>query len=184
MTNVLQDFWAPFFLVPVCVATFIIGGRVLAKFFAKPTLGQMAVTEEASRLLLEAQPKCICGELATEPAPVLLRSRGTFDWFRSIFAAPPRYKRVVNEQHVPVFCKAHVHVADAMLDQFIFNRIRGSYADLNAKVAAEAAGFEQEALLRQISDSLTETQKKATRKSSVLRVLPLPKTGTDEAIDA
>jgi hypothetical protein len=82
----------------------------------------------------------------------------------------------------PVFCEAHAHVADAMMDQFIF-RIRSEYSALNAKVAADAAGFEQEALLKCVAESLTETQKRIMRKApTTIRVFAV-KTGTDDVGD-
>jgi hypothetical protein len=146
---------------------------------------ERARAEEEAREAFDASPKCVCGELAKHPAPILERTRGGWNWLRNYFAAPPSYRRRVDVLQVPVFCPAHVHVADAMMDQFIF-RIRSEYSALNAKIAADAAGFEQEALMRAVAESLTETQKRSTRKSpSLPRVLPtlvrvLPaRTGTD-----
>jgi hypothetical protein len=79
----------------------------------------------------------------------------------------------------PVFCEAHAHVADAMMDKFIF-QVRSRFSNLNAEIASDAAGFEQETLIRAVADSLTESQKRAVRKpEAVLRVLPA-KTGTDD----
>lgn len=144
----------------------------------KPT-GEVMTQEEVVRLDWELVPKCVCGEIATEPAPILERTRGAYDFMRKYFAAAPRYKRVIDLMRAPAFCKTHVHVADARLDQFIFS-VRSEYAALNSKVSADAAAFELEALRALVADSLTETQKRATRKTaSPLRVLP-PKTGTDD----
>lgn len=140
------------------------------------------LAEEQARLEYEQAPKCVCGEIARFPAPVLKRNRGAWDWLRVMFAAPPRYTRQVDMMRMPVFCEAHVYVADAMMDKFIFS-IRNEFSSLNAKIAADAAGFEQEALMRCVADSLTENQKRATRKTTAtLRVLPA-KNGTDDSVN-
>lgn len=145
----------------------------------KQTKLEVTTAEDAARAAYDALPKCVCGELATSPAPVLKRTRGAWDWLRTHFAAPPRYSRVTDLMRPAVFCASHAHVADALLDQFIF-RIRSGYSELNARVAAEAAAYEQEALLRSVNESLTELQKRATRKApATIRVLPM-KTGTDD----
>lgn len=144
--------------------------------------------EEILRAEYEAAPRCICGGEATDRMPYLERSRGASDWLRNIYGAPPRYKRVIDYTSPPVLCRAHAHLADSLMDKFIFNRIRAAYSDLNAQIAAESAAFEQESLYAQLVASLTENQKRAQRKagpSQVLRMLPAqgtavpPKNGTD-----
>jgi hypothetical protein len=153
------------------------------KLFSGPSKDDLKIQEEIARAELEARPKCVCGELATEPMPMLKRSRGALDWLRSVFAAPPRYKRMIDRMQPPAICRYHADSADAMLDEWIF-KTRARYADLNTKTAIEAASFEQEALAAQLSNSLTELQKRATRKPTAqnLRVLPAVRNGTDGEI--
>lgn len=139
----------------------------------------------------EERPRCVCGELATHVTPKLVRKRTS--WVRSFFAMAPRYKRVVPptsylfglwELDIPIedlgLCQTHAHVADAMMDKFIYQDVRAMQADTNEKIAIKAAGFEQEALLEQIKASLTDNQKKAARRGqSSGQVRLLTKTGTD-----
>jgi len=175
-----MDFWQTYGLsLAILVVAIVLGSYIIRR--GRGTKADVVAAEEAARAEYDSMPKCVCGELARFPAPVLQRDRGAWDWLRNYFAAPPRYKRVVDMMMPPVFCAAHAHVADAMMDQFIF-RIRGEFSNMNAKVASDSAGFEQEALLKQVADSLTENQKRAVRKTpSPIRVLPM-KTGTDDAI--
>lgn len=146
-----------------------------------PSAQETAAHEEAIRALNDALPRCVCGEPATDPAPQLRWDRGAFDWLRSIFAAPPRFKRIIDHMMPPTLCKHHARVADAMLDEWLFKQ-RSRYSEINSKIAIEAATFEQESLLRQLSESLTDSQKRAMRKSSSppLRVVS-PRTGTDDS---
>jgi hypothetical protein len=177
-----MDYWQSYGLIFLiaCVAFVLIKALRSGR---RPSKVEAAVAEEIARAEFDAQPKCVCGEIAKYPAPVLERGRGAWDWLRNYFAAPPRYSRRVDMMLPPVFCTAHAHVADAMMDQFIF-AVRSRFSDLNAKVAADAAGFEQEALLKAVADSLTENQKRATRKSpATIRVLP-QRTGTDDGVDS
>ena len=175
-----MDFWQDYGLgvLGLIVIVFIVNlWRGRAK---KPTKVEVSLAEEMARAVYDSLPKCVCGEIARHPAPVLKRDRGAWDWLRTHFAAPPRYKRATDAMQPPVLCASHAHVADALMDEFIF-RIRSEYSGLNARVAAQAAGFEQEALLKCVGDSLTELQKRATRRSTAtIRVLPM-KTGTDDA---
>jgi hypothetical protein len=67
-----------------------------------------------------------------------------------------------------------------MLDKFIYHDIRAMQAKNNEDIAIRAAGFEQEALVEQIKNSLTDTQKKAQRRGQT-QVRLLQKTGTDSA---
>ena len=172
-----MDFWQEYWLVFVAIVLGIAAYKM--KKSKPPTKMEVIATEEVIRAEYEALPKCACGEVARFPAPVLTRDRGTWDWLRSYFAAPPRYKRTINMMLPPVFCQAHVHVADAIMDQFVY-RVRNEYAGLNSRIAAEAAGFEQETLAKLVGESLTEQQKRASRKPlATVRVLPA-KTGTDD----
>jgi hypothetical protein len=171
-----MDYWQTYGVAILIVGAVAIVGFLIVKKFRGPSDAEVAAQEAAE---YEALPKCVCGEIARVPAPMLKRDRGAWDWLRNYFAAPPRYKRVVDMMQPSVFCTAHAHVADAMMDQFIF-RIRSEYSSINAKIAADAAGFEQEALLRQVADSLTDSQKRATRKAPPpLRMLSV-RTGTDD----
>ena len=176
-----MDFWQNIGVGIGLLAAVAVVFGALYKQLHRRTKSEIAITEEMQRAAYEALPKCVCGDVAKFPAPVLQRSRGAWDWLRSHFAAPPRYKRVVDLMQPPVFCSAHAHVADATMDQFIFG-IRSEYSKLNARVAADAAGFEQEALMRLVADSLTDLQKRTVRKLNVptIRVLPAAKTGTDD----
>lgn len=177
-----MDFWQNYGLGLVALITVILGVKVARARIKTPSKNEVIAAEELARVEYESLPKCVCGEVAKFPSPILKRDRGAWDWLRTYFAAPPRYKRTVDLMNPPVFCSSHAHVADALVDQFIF-RIRSEYANLNSRIAAESAGFEQEALARCVGDSLTELQKRATRRPTApLRVLPT-KTGTDDAID-
>jgi len=135
--------------------------------------------------------RCVCGELATNPSPQLIRQRTSI--LQTFFAMAPKYRREVprtswffglapielpREQYV--YCLTHAHVADAMLDKFIYHDIRAMQAKNNEDIAIRAAGFEQEALVEQIKNSLTDTQKKAQRRGQT-QVRLLQKTGTDSA---
>lgn len=176
-----MDLWQNYGLIFIAIAivVFVINA---ARSHRRPSTVDAALAEEYARAEYDAKPRCItgCGEVALYPVPLLARSRGFFDWLRRYFAAPPRYKRELDMMLPPVLCTDHVHVADAELDKFIF-RVRSEYASLNAKIATDAAGFSQEALLKAVTDSLTENQKRATRKApATIRVLPA-RTGTDDA---
>jgi hypothetical protein len=145
---------------------------------------QRALEEEAQRVVLQSVQKCPCGEIATESMPQLKRSRGAGDFLREWFAMPPRYRRVVTRDAPIVVCRSHAHVADAMLDHFIHSQVRSAFSRAHAEVAVAAASFEQERLLGQIGESLTEEQKRASKKlgpQTVLKVLPKTGTGMDES---
>lgn len=179
-----MEFWMQVF--PIALVIFLLGPILFLakKLFAlvskkeKDRLNrEKAEAEEAQRLAYEAAPKCICGELATESLPMLKRSRGAINFFREWFAMPPHYRRVVDKEAPLALCRSHAHVADAMLDHFIHS-VRASFCETYSGVAIKAAGFEQEKLMAQLNESLTEAQKRASRKVvAPLRVLP--KTGTD-----
>lgn len=121
--------------------------------------------------------RCPCGEAATEPAPTLERGRGSV--LRDLLAMPPRYRRVVRQGAPAVYCRAHAHVADARLAEFVATRVRAVWARAYADVAIEAAAFETETLPRLVSESLTEEQRRRARRGPGV-VRALPKTGTDE----
>lgn len=110
-------------------------------------------------------PPCLaCGDGASEPLPSIERSRGARDWFRELFAMPPRYRRVIRSLDGNLLCRSHAHVADAMVDEFLHNRVRGAFTSAYTRVAVEAAGFEKEFLAKQLSESLTETQQKEQKR--------------------
>lgn len=135
--------------------------------------------EEQERLALEAAPKCICGEVATHALPRLRRSRGS--WLRKLFAAPPSYRREEDPMARPVLCEPHAHAADSFMDRFIFG-VRQEYANLNAKIATDAAGFEQESLVKLIRESLTDAQKRAQRLPVPVSIRSIaPRNGTEDA---
>ena len=129
---------------------------------------QTALSEPARAEQDRGVPRCVCGEVATDPGPGLARSRS--DILRSYFGAPPRYKRSVDLMQVPTYCRSHAHLADVLLDRFIYD-LRAEQAATNASIAAKAANYEQEGLAKQIADSLTDDQKKASRRpSNVTRI--------------
>ena len=141
-------------ILPAVLGAFFLFALIVIavrKIFNQSVVVQQLPPEDFTRIELDAMPKCVCGELATEQAPYLRWSRGLFDWLRSVFAAPPRFKRVVDRMQPPTLCKHHARVADAALDKWIF-KMRARYSELNADIAAEAAAFEQEGLLRQVGD--------------------------------
>jgi hypothetical protein len=158
------------------IAVCALAGMVLAIFLALRSLfkgktpqqeEQRAREDSGLRFIAEDTTRtacCACGEPATEPMPVLKRDRGTVDVLRKLYAAPPRYVRFVDKNAPLALCQVHAHVADAKMDEFIFQRVRGIFAEANAKVAIEAASFERESLLKCLNDSLTDREKKALRK--------------------
>jgi hypothetical protein len=140
----------------------------LRSLFMKKTreLAQDVHMANALEAFGEQVPRCLCGEPATEPMPVLRRDRGTFDFLRKLFAAPPRYVRYVDKNAAPALCAVHAHVADAKMDEFIFQRVRAVFAVANATVAIEAAGFERESLAKHLEGSLTDRERKSLRKTT------------------
>lgn len=158
--------WAsPFLLLPLTLlaVAFLVG--VILRRRSTPTIESF---ETALQARANDAPRCVCGEPATHPAPVLKRSRG--DILRSYFGAPPRYKRAVEDEAPPAYCHSHAHLADVLLDQFVYT-IRSEQASVNASIAARAANYEQEGLPKAIADSLTEEQKRAKRSSNVTRLV-------------
>ena len=188
-------------LATICLLVAVRAITWLWNRFHPATLAVVEATEadlkalEFSRQqdLEEELPHCVCGEYATHLAPKLVRKRT--DWLRIFFATAPRYKRVVppmdyvfgmfqavHQIEEFVFCETHAHVADAMMDKFIYQDIRAMQADTNEKIAVSAAGFEQEGLLEKIRASLTDTQKKAARRGQSqgqVRLIQSQRTGTD-----
>jgi hypothetical protein len=173
-----MDFWQTYGtgLLALAAIVFVVA-RII--WNQKSKLPKGVIPEEQAKLDYELVPKCVCGAVATRPAPILRRTRGAYDFLRNYFAVAPRYKRIIDPMQTPEYCEQHAHTADAKLDQFIF-AVRSKYAALNAEISAEAAAFEQESLRNYVAESLTDLQKKFLRKpASTLRVLP-PKTGTDD----
>jgi hypothetical protein len=143
------------------VLLIVFGIAVIAAMLMRRKPQAKITAEEQEQKRFDAAPKCcVCGDEATHPLPKLRRSRGSL--LRKLFAAPPSYRREVDPMGRPVLCEPHAHAADAFLDQFVFG-IRQRCANLNAEIATSAAGFEQEALLKQLRDSLTDAQKRAQR---------------------
>ena len=142
-------------------------GRV-SKDTDTPDASRAPTQEEVEALALnmvqeaEAQiPKCPCGNRATHASPRLVRSRT--GWLRSYFGIAPLYRRVVpkfSEGGELVFCETHAHVADSMMDRFIYDRVRAVLAEANERISVEAAAFETENLLDQIKTSIEPTPKK------------------------
>lgn len=165
---------------PVIFAVLVIGFVILVAMRLQGRARQVVIpVEEQERLAFEASPKCCCGEVATHPIPRLRRSRGS--WLRKLFAAPPSYRREVDPMARPALCEPHAHAADSFMDRFIFG-VRQEYANLNAKVATDAAAFEQESLLNMLRESLTDKQKRAQRMppgAVPIRALS-SRTGTDD----
>jgi hypothetical protein len=142
---------------------------------------------EQERVQIEEQePRCPCGALATHPLPKLVRQRES--WLQKFYAMAPQYRRVVPLGYVliPIFekeiqpklevCETHAHVADSMMDNFIYQDIRAEQAKINEAVAIKSAAFEQEALLKKITESMTDQQKRAVRKVTSLAPVPQLKT--------
>lgn len=175
-----MDFWTnPYVLIGLAIIAAV--GLIIVGRRRPPLV--IAMEAERERVVSEATaasaPRCVCGEIATDPAPMLRRGRGAWDWLRNLYGAPPRYTREVDHQRPPIFCRHHMHVADAELDKFIFG-VRSDYSKLNAEIAGRAAGFEQEHLQRLVAESLTEKQKRATRSVSAAPIRMVSRTGTED----
>ena len=164
-TEMTTNVWnSPFLIiVPICLAL----AFIVSLFFRRRPQLTIESFEIARQERDLAAPRCICGDQATHPAPILERSRG--DILRSYFGAPPRYKRTVDPIGTLAYCRSHAHLADVLLDQFVYT-IRSEQASTNAAIAAKAANYEQEGLPKAIGDSLTEEQKRAKRTSNVTRL--------------
>ena len=156
--------WASPFLL---VGLFLIAiAFVVGSIFRRRSTLTIASLELAQQEQARNAPRCVCGEVATEPGPLFARSRS--DILRSYFGAPPRYKRRVDPVGTPLYCPSHAHLADVLVDQFVYT-IRSEQSQNNAAIAAKVANYEQEGLSRAIADSLTEEQKRAKR-SNVTRL--------------
>jgi hypothetical protein len=166
------------------VLPFIIGGCVLTGLLVifRSILGKSSKKKSMEQILQEVDdpkiPRCICGCPATHPMPRLERNRGSWDWLRSYFAMPPRYRRVIDTMGAYVLCKAHAHVADSMMDKFIFTDIRAHYASSNAELAIKAAMFEQEMLVEDLKECLTENQKRELKRNGNGASVHVLKNGT------
>ncbi len=158
MTNVWSS---PFLLIvlPICLTVGFIAWSIFRRR-SQPTIESF---EAALKERENAAPRCVCGETATHPAPILARSRG--DILRSYFGAPPRYKRTTDPVGTLTYCRHHAHYADLELDKFVYD-LRAEQAATNAAIGARAANFEQEGLARKLAESLTEDQKRASRRPS------------------
>ncbi len=156
--------WASPFLLGALLLLAV--GIIVGTLFRRRSTLTIASLEIAQQEQARNAPRCVCGEVATHPAPILKRSRS--DVLRSYFGAPPRYKRAVDHGAEPVYCHSHAHLADVLMDQHVYT-IRSEQAATNAAIAAKAANYEQEGLPKAIADSLTEEQKRAKR-SNVTRL--------------
>ena len=124
-------------------------------------------------------PKCPCGNVATHPSPQLVRSRD--GWLRAFFGVAPLYRRRVpklTDYTERVFCETHAHVADSMMDRFIYERVRAVLAEANEKISIEAAAFESENLISQIKDVITSPKKKKNEGESIRPPIQLLAGGT------
>lgn len=149
-------------------AAVVTGIAVLINFVIKNVLrrgengpSKEEIEEAAISLVREAEaatPKCPCGAVATHSPPRLVRSRT--GWLRAFFGGSPLYRRRVVVTDIPVFCESHAHVADSMMDRFIYERIRAIQAETNERICVEAAAFETENLLDKIRDSIEAPKKK------------------------
>jgi len=173
----VMDFWTnPSIVFAGAVIAIILLGVIA--FRRRTHMVDLAVLAERERERVANETKpCVCGEPATDPAPILRRNRGGWDWLRNYFGAPPRYTREVDGMKPHVFCRSHAHVADELMSQWIFDT-RAKYSALNVETSVGAAGFEQEHLLTKVKASLTENQKRATKANQPLRMVPKVDEGT------
>ena len=162
----------PYALATAAVITglVVLTSMLIKKFWKKGKAdGSRTPTQEEMEALAfsmvqeeEAKvPKCPCGAVATHASPQLVRSRTGM--MRNYFGIAPLYRRVVpklSEGGSLTFCQAHAHVADSMMDRFIFDRVRAVLAEANEKISVEAAAFETENLLEQIKLSVEPAKKK------------------------
>lgn len=147
-----------------------------------PSSSRSPTPEEIDALLYireqeneDRNPHCPCGLRATHALPRLHRER--MDGKQAVYAASPRYRRVVHSTRVFFglielsiedqprlqVCESHAHMADAKMDNFIYTDIRAEQSKTNERIAQRAADFETEKMLQAIKDSLTEDQKKKVR---------------------
>jgi hypothetical protein len=108
-------------------------------------------------------------------------------WLRALFAGAPRYRRFIpktvawfglSQPYIPIeafiFCEIHAHVADSMMDRFIFERVRAVQAEANERVAVEAAAFEQKTLIDQIKFSYSDQQAERKKMAGNLESVRTP----------
>lgn len=160
MPEMTNPWESPFLIVPLLLMSIAF---VLWAVFRRRSTKLITSSEAAPVARVPDVQRCICGEAATDPGPVLKRSRG--DVLRSYFGAPPRYKRAIDLMAPPKYCRSHAHLADVLMDRHIYD-LRAEQAATNASIAGKAANYEQEGLDRQIAESLTEDQKKASKRTS------------------
>jgi hypothetical protein len=147
---------------------------------ASATYSRAPTEEEMAALVYSQQQedeesilRCPCGELATHPAPKLVRERN--DKKQGVYASAPSYRRVVPKANPvlvvlgfqkipkPELCESHAHSCDQTMDCFIYTEIRAEQARVNQRLAGRAAEFEAEKMKQAIRDGLTEEQKKKVR---------------------
>lgn len=108
--------------------------------------------------------RCPCGAPATEGTPVLERGRGSV--LRDLLSMPPRYRRVTPVGAPLVWCRAHAHVADAVLAEFVAQEVRSRLAQAYADIAARVAMFETEGLSRRVVAQLSDEQRKSGKRAA------------------
>jgi hypothetical protein len=162
-TPELTNAWeSPFLFVPLLILSIAF---VSWAIFRRRSTRATASSTHAQVVLVPDVLRCVCGEPATDSAPIMARSRG--DILRSYFGAPPRYKRSIDRMGVPVYCRSHAHLADVLMDQHVYD-VRAEQAATNVSIAAKAANYERVGLPKAVADSLTEDEKKARRNSGTV----------------
>lgn len=150
------------FAAMVVLISFVLSIKLLIKRFRKGESNDEQLEEKPVERHEASWPKCVCGANASHAAPRLVRSRT--GWGRGQYAEAPTYKRSVNKrpEHMDdfVFCETHAHVADSMMDRFIYERIRAVQAEANEKISIEASAFERELLIGKIKATLDDRKKR------------------------
>ncbi len=154
---------AAFLLVAAFVVLFVRWFRGEGKTPPAPAPA-VDVTPAAATVpaFVDMRPRCRCGELATEPAPILARERGSS--LRDFFGMPPRYRRVVGRKAAwwwdgdpLVLCRPHAHSADADMTRWLADQ-RAQTAAAFSRMAQEAAVYETVGLMQAVDASLTGAQ--------------------------
>ena len=96
-------------------------------------------------------PACVCGADAVAPSPALSSTR----FGRSVAV------HRVKGKGAPVFCEAHLRVAEAELDRFLRVDVASIYARADREAAVAAARFEGKALRQRVEGSLSKSQRPA-----------------------
>lgn len=179
----LDTIWSvlPYALIAsaVLVGVLLTVGAFLKKRSPKEEEAPVSVAREVESKE-PVHPKCVCGALATHPSPKLVRSRT--GWLRSFFGISPLYRRVVpstDSVQDLVFCETHAHVADSMMDRFIYEEVRAVLAEANEAISVKAAAFEREKLIAQIEATVAPKKKATVADSGVIEFPKLFASGQD-----